>query len=332
MKKLFILFSILLLITGCGKNNEEKLINKFSGDVNSSKSYKLNGSLEILNDEDTFNYAIEVLYKKKDMYRVKLTNTVNNHEQIILRNNEAVYVITPSLNKSFKFQSEWPYNSSQSYLLGSILDDLKNTGDRKYSEESEYLVLQSDVNYPNNSDLVYQKLYFDKDYNLKKNEVYNIDNQVRIRFVVGSIDYKANLDDKEFEVEANIDENCCKDTNDKESSSLNDIIYPLYIPSETYLKTKETISTDNGNRAILTFSGAKDFVLIEEASTYNKEFLSIPIYGDPIMMNGSVAALSGNSLYWTMNNVDYYLSGSDLSNEELLSVASSISNTIVTSK
>ena len=64
----------------------------------------------------------------------------------------------------------------------------------------------------------------------------------------------------------------------------------------------------------------------------NKEFTSIPIYGDPIMMNGTVAALSGNSLYWTMDNIDYYLAGSSLSSEELLSVANSISNTIVTSK
>ena len=49
----------------------------------------------------------------------------------------------------------------------------------------------------------------------------------------------------------------------------------------------------------------------------NKEFSTIPIYGDPIMMNGTVAALSGNSLYWTIDNVDYYLAGSDLSTNEL---------------
>lgn len=64
----------------------------------------------------------------------------------------------------------------------------------------------------------------------------------------------------------------------------------------------------------------------------NKEFSTIPIYGDPIMMNGTVAALSGNSLYWTMNNVDYYLAGTDLSTGELINVANSISNTVVTGK
>jgi outer membrane lipoprotein-sorting protein len=330
MKKVLILLGCLLLLGGCAKSTEEKLIKDFTNNVNSSKSYKLTGSLEILNDEDTFNYSVEVGYKKKDMYKVKLVNTTNQHEQVILKNSDGVYVITPSLNKSFKFQSEWPNNSSQAYLLGSILDDLNNTKDHHYTEDQDYLTIQTDVNYPNNADLSYQKLYFDKDYNLKKNEVYNTDNQVRIRFVVSDIDYKANLSDDYFKVDNIIDENCCG--TETSSNVLNDIIYPLYIPSETYLTTKETVATESGNRAILTFAGSKDFVLIEEPTVANKEFSTIPIYGDPIMMNGTVAALSGNSLYWTMNDVDYYLAGSDLSTPELISVANSISNTIVTGK
>ena len=328
MKKIILLLSCILLLSGCAKNSEDKLLKKFESDVNSSKSYTLSGSLEILNDEDTFNYSVEVGYKKKDLYKVKLVNTTNNHEQIILKNTEGVYVITPSLNKSFKFQSEWPNNSSQIYILSSILSDLTSTENKNFSTESDYLIIQSDVSYPNNPDLAYQKLYFDKDYNLKKNEVYNLDNKLRIRFVISNIDYKANLDDNYFNVENNVDANCC--AAEKESAALDEIIYPLYIPSDTYLTAKETISTDQGNRAILTFAGSKEFVLIEEPTVANSEFETIPVYGDPIMMNGTIGALSGNSMYWTANNVDYYLAGSDLSTEELLSVASSISTTLVT--
>ena len=328
MKKIVLLIGCVLLLVGCSNTSEDKIIKKFSNDVNSSKSYTITGSLEILNDEDTYNYSVEVGYKKKDLYKVKLVNTTNNHEQLIIRNNDGVYVITPSLNKSFKFQSEWPNNSSQAYILSSILNDLNNTENKNYTTEGEYYILQSNVSYPNNPDLSYQKLFFDKDFNLKKNEVYNVDNKLRIRFVISNIDYKANLDDNYFNVEVSVDPNCC--TNEKESAALDEIIYPLYIPSDTYLSGKETISTDQGNRAILTFAGSKEFVLIEEPTIANKEFETIPVYGDPIMMNGTVAALSGNSLYWSDNSVDYYLAGTDLSTEELLSVASSISTSIVT--
>ena len=64
-------------------------------------------------------------YLKKDKFRVGLTNKTNNHEQIILKNDDGVYVITPSLNKSFKFQSDWPYNNSQIYLSCLKLANIK---------------------------------------------------------------------------------------------------------------------------------------------------------------------------------------------------------------
>ncbi|MBE6159036.1 MAG: outer membrane lipoprotein carrier protein LolA [Firmicutes bacterium] len=328
MKRIFMMLICLLLLTSCSKTNEDKLIKKFENDVNSSKSYTLKGSLEILNDEDSYNYLVEVSYKKKDMYKVKLSNTITNHEQIILKNKDEVYVITPSLNKSFKFQSEWPNNSSQAYILSSILSDLINTDNKNYMEDKDYYILTSDVNYPNNKDLVYQKLYFDKNNNLVKNEVYNSDNKLRIKFVVSSIDLKANLDDNLFNVENNVEHNL--EADNRVLNPLNEIIYPLYIPSDTYLSSKETISIDNGNRNILTFSGNKEFVLIEEPTMLSQEFETIPVYGEPIMLNGNVGALSGNSIYFTLDNIDYYIAGNDLSTSELLSVASSLSNTLVT--
>ena len=36
-----------------------------------------------------------------------------------------VRVLTPTLNKSFKFQSDWPYNNSQVYLLQTLLSDIQ---------------------------------------------------------------------------------------------------------------------------------------------------------------------------------------------------------------
>ncbi len=39
------------------------------------------------------------------------------------------------------------------------------------------------------------------------------------------------------------------------------------------------------------------------------------------MLNDTVAALSENSLYWTSNNVSYYLAGNDLTRDEILNIA-----------
>ena len=164
-----------LVLTGCGKKSEQVVLDKFNDLVMNSDAYYLSGNMELVNNEDVYTYDISVSYKKDDFYKIELVNVINNHRQIILRNEEGVYIVTPSLNKSFKFQSDWPYNNSQVYLLSSLLDDIKNDEERKFETTDSGYVFTSMVNYPNNEKLVSQKVYFDKDYLPTKVEVIDTD-------------------------------------------------------------------------------------------------------------------------------------------------------------
>ena len=121
--KVFFFISIFLLV-GCSAKSSDNILDKLEKKIENVNSYYLEGIMEIMNNEDTYTYDVKVSYQKDDYYRIELINTMNNHEQVILRNDDGVYVVTPSLNKSFKFQSDWPYNNSQVYLLNSILEDL----------------------------------------------------------------------------------------------------------------------------------------------------------------------------------------------------------------
>ena len=51
--------------------------------------------------------------------------------------------MTPSLNKSFKFQSDWPYNSSQAYIMSSILKDLEDDDNAVFSGMSQSAILNA---------------------------------------------------------------------------------------------------------------------------------------------------------------------------------------------
>ena len=387
MKKIIVLaIGLMLFVTGCGSKSEEDLIAKFEKNVSNSKSYTLKGNMEILSNEETFTYSIEANYLQDDFYKVTLVNQTNNHEQIILKNNDGVYVVTRALNKSFKFQSEWPSNSSQSYILSSLVKDIKSDENKVLEEQDKNYVIKTAVNYPNNSSLTYQKIYFDKDMNLEKVEVYDKEDIVNIKVVFSSIDLKSGLKEEDFLLEdlldmnaeteedstnnenknnnqedntsnnnetnntteenttnetsnntttnenENIDEECENEECDTKSSNILDsIIYPLYIPSETYLSNSEEIDTDEGNRMILTFAGDKNFVLIEEVASVASDFEIIPVYGDPIMLSDTIAAKSANSMYWTSDNVSYYLTSNDLSTEEMVTIAESLGNTKVVS-
>ncbi|MGN1371864.1 MAG: outer membrane lipoprotein carrier protein LolA [Candidatus Coprovivens sp.] len=327
MRKFILLLISVLLLTGCGKVNEEELVKNFKNQVESSKSYIAQSSMEIYNGDDTFEYDIKVYYMDDDYFKVDMINTLSNHEQVILRNSGDVYVVTPSLNKSYKFESEWPYNSSQSYILNSLVKDMENNKIMEFKEEEDGYSLKVGVDYPNNNDLEYEVLYFDKKLNLKMVAVYDVEDIMSIKVVFNKIDYKANLSKKDFDVESLIDENCCSIDDDKteETSILDEIVYPLYVPANTFLKNRETINTENGERVILTFNGDKNFVLIEEVANVSEEFEIIPVYGDPLMLSNTIGALSTNSLSWSHNNIDYYLASNDLSTSEILSIADSLS-------
>ena len=159
--------------------------------------------MTILSNEDTFSYDVEASKSKDDYYKISLINKTNNHEQVILKNSDGVYVITPDLNKSFKFQSDWPNNGSQSYLLDILVKDVENDKEL-HIETNEDKIIQCKVNYPNNKNLYSEKIYLDKDYGVSKVEVLDQDGKVKITLEVKDIDYKPKFNDNFFALDINI--------------------------------------------------------------------------------------------------------------------------------
>lgn len=340
MKKFKFLLAVLtiVLLCGCGKTKTTNVIDKFKDKVNSTKSYQIVGVMEIVSNEETFTYDVNVDYKYDEYYKVTLLNKINNHEQVILKDGESVYVVTPALNKSFKFQSEWPDNSSQSYLLKSLLKDIENTSDPVVDENDDYYIVNANVNYPNNSNLKSEKIYFDKNGDLKEVQVLNKDGNAIIRMKFTSIKYSVKFDDDNFSLDSLISNTCDDEeancgvesgTDTEETSIINDIVYPLYLPEDTHLSTKDTVETDTGDRVIMTYAGTKPFMIIEEAATASKEMEITSVYGDPLLLSTAIGAIGANSLEWQTNNMSYYITSSYLTQEELMTIAESLNTASV---
>ncbi|MGN0993071.1 MAG: hypothetical protein ACI4PE_04045 [Bacilli bacterium] len=203
MKKLFLLVAVIatICLTGCGKVGDKEIRNNFIKEIEGLKSYYMEGTLKLTNNDDNYEYDIEVSYQKDDNYKVSLINKGNDYEQIILKNKEGVYVITPSLNKSFKFQSDWPNNNSQSYLLTSVAKDLKDDSAYKFTQKDKDYIFTTKTNYPNNPKYVKQNIILDKKFDLKKVEVKDDQDITYIEFTVKKIDKKANFSENEFSLE-----------------------------------------------------------------------------------------------------------------------------------
>ena len=350
MKKrfLFLLIFGLFVLGGCGKVSEKDIIKEFEKKIRNADSYYLEGTLDIVNNEDIYTYDVKVSYAKKDNYKVELVNTVNNHQQIILRNSDGVYVVTPRINKSFKFQSDWPYNNSQVYLLGPILDDINSDDERVFEEVSDGQKVTVAANYPNNPKLVKQEILFDKDSNIKKVTVIDKDGNAQITMNFDKIDLNSKFKDNYFDLKNifdikeddtnndkdipnnqnnsnNNDNTTNTETETKQTSSIEDVIYPMYLPVNTYLSNSEKVNKDNGERLILTFDGDNPFMLIEETLSYEESHLIVPTYGELELMASTVAIVNDNSVNWIDNNMEYYVVSDKLSKSELLEIARSIS-------
>lgn len=372
MKKIFLtgLILSLFLLTGCGKYNEKTIVKDLNKKINAITGYHIEGTMEIYNGDDVYSYDVDSSYEN-DNYRVSLTNQLNNHEQIILRNADGVYVLTPSLNKSFKFQSNWPENNSQVYILKSILTDINKDENIKLEEKDGKYILNTKISYSNNKNLVNQKIYMDKKLNFEKIEVFDESGNKQIKMIFNTIDMKATFNNKYFSTSENMktvdmtndddskindnekdeideernsntttnesdttnDENTSdseidnnNSTSDKETMSIEDTVYPMYLPSGTYLSTEETVSKEEGERVILTFAGESPFILVEETVGKSDEFEIIPVYGEPTILMDTVGALSDSSVNFISNGIEYYIASESMTMQEMLEVAQSISS------
>lgn len=324
MKKIFLIVISCFLLAGCGKYSETGIIKKLENKIDNTSGYKIKGELTINNGEDKYIYNVDVSYKKKDYYRVSLQNKSNSHEQIILKNKDGVYVLTPSLNKSFKFQSDWPYNNSQIYLLQTLLTDMQNDKDRKLIKNNNQYIYTTTVNYSNNKELVKQQIYLDKKLNLTKVEIMNKKNDIQMLMKFKKIDWNTNYNKNYFDLNSNM--KVSKNDNIVKSvSKIDTVIYPMYVPKNTKLTSQNNIKLKQGERVIMTFAGDNPFSLIQETVTKNEDSVVIPVSGEPYLLAGGIGVLSSDSVNWVNNDVEYYLVSSALTENQLISVANSVS-------
>ena len=135
------------------------------------------------------------------------------------------------MKKSFKFQSDWPYNNSQIYLLQSILTDIENDSERVFENNDDGFIFTSKVNYPNNRNITKQEVTFDKNLNLAKVVVMTADEVPKMTLTVKDIDYSPKFNDDYFDLNAIMDDSI----SDREETDTNDN------------NTNDSNSSDNSN-------------------------------------------------------------------------------------
>ena len=134
-------------------------------DVKNYKSYELVCSMDMLENDELKSYQVTTTYGLVDenaYYKVELYDKSLNQSQVIVRNADGVFVLTPSLNQAFQFKSEWPNNSPKPYLYESLIEFLENN---KVEKVNDGYIVTGDMVYENDDRIKTQEVKFDKELN-----------------------------------------------------------------------------------------------------------------------------------------------------------------------
>lgn len=157
-----VLISLGLLLAGCGgKKDAGAVVKELDKQVDKLESYTTSGTMTLNTGTEPQEYKVEVSFQKPSYYRIALTNDKRDISQIVLKNDDGVFVLTPHLNKSFRFQSDWPKNQGQVYLYESLVNSINQDKDRQFTTDGDSYVFDVLANYSNAS-LSRQKIWINK--------------------------------------------------------------------------------------------------------------------------------------------------------------------------
>lgn len=330
MKRTLSLLVIALLITvlaACGSKSQQDVLSDLEGTMKKMSGYKSEATMTLQTGEQPITYDIEIWHKKPSFYRVSLKNAEKDQSQMILRNSEGVFVLTPALNKSFRFQSEWPENSSQVYLMESLISDILNDDERNFKAGEKGYVFNTKTNYQNKN-LYQQEITLDKS-NMMPSKVKVMDKDMKVLVDVKFKNTKLNskFDDGAFDMERNMEgaqlEVPTMATGEKTLTP----VFPNFIPEGTALLNQ--MANNDGDEIILTYAGEeKSFTIIQRQAVVTPATKMLTMdQGNLVDLGFAVGVLNGKTLSWSFDGVDYYLASHELTEEDMAAIASSMMGT-----
>ncbi len=363
-KMLTILIVLSIVLAACGKKDAAGVVKDLDKVVTKLESYQGSGTMTLFTGDKPQEYKVEVWYQNPSFYRIALTNAEKDVTQIVLRNEQGVYVLTPSLNKSFRFQSDWPENQGQVYLYQTLVRSILSDGSRQFVSDKDSYVFEVAANY-NTHALVRQKIWLAKD-NYAPKQVQVSDSQAKVvvevkfdkfafdaKFENNSFDMQHNLDTAAqnakgtlLEVDENgmlvekapeasqsepVSEDTALGTEEQEGNAslpaMSDpfgVIIPTYFPDGVVYQDSKIVEDSDRSLVLQRYDGTYQFTLTESRSPDRTASL---VPGELIDLGFTWGLLTGEELQtltWTTDGLEFRITSDNLPLNEMVKIAASM--------
>jgi outer membrane lipoprotein-sorting protein len=328
-KKLWLLMAALVAVfslAACGSKSQDDVVKELSGKLEDLSNYSVNAKMTLKMGQDSQVYNVEIWHKDPTFYRVNLQNAKKDQSQMILRNEQGVFVLTPALNKSFRFQSDWPQNSSQAYLYESLIKDIVSDKDAKFSSTKDYYVFETKTRYQNNSMLPFQEIKLNKgDLSPAVVKVMDPDHNALVTVEFSKVKFNAKFSKEDFDMKKNmtraqLGQPAMAEVKDAAFT----VKYPTFELKGTKMVKEDDVKIENGKRVVLTFDGKKSFTLIQEKVKVKEATAPTYVEGDLVDLGSTIGAVTDHSISWSQGGVDYMIASKNLTKQEMIDVAESV--------
>ncbi|WP_248547879.1 LolA family protein [Paenibacillus odorifer] len=348
---LAIIMSVALVMTGCGKKDAASVVKDLNNVADKLESkqgtYQGSGTMTLYTGEQPQEYKVEVWYKNPSYYRISLANVQKDIRQIVLRNDEGVFVLTPSMNKSFRFQSDWPDDQGQVYLYQTLVRGIVSDNNRQFVEDGDNYVFEVAANYQSNA-LVRQKIWLDKKtYEPKQVQVSDSEAKVVVNVKFDTFKFDTDFTKDSFDMEKNmasgksaestvaeVDENGNPITapegqepaEQPVAAELGDfgIIEPDYIPAGVEFKDSHKLEGNKDHAVLIRYDGIYQYTIMESRPLDRAVALAPGTLKDLGFTWGVLSGDEQQTLTWMSEGVEYRITSANLPANEMMQIAASM--------
>ncbi len=311
----------IIYLSGCSSKAVEK---SFPEEISELKSYKLEATIQTFFQNGNKEANVVVYFKEPNLYRVELTNSLVNEKQIMIKNDKGVFVILPSINKTFKINSNWPTNNNQPFLLESISKNLLHNDELKTTKENGQTTIELKTKIFDNVEPVTEKIIFDNKTKLPKEiYLYRTNNELFNHVKFNSIEKNVEINSDLFIVDNTITSSRL----DYIKSPIEfdrAITYPTFCPENTKLFQETILGGANDKTAIIKFSGDNPFTLLECYIDASEVLKQEYFYGDIYIMSSSFALVANDTVKFYSSGIEYTLASNKITLEDIFMIAESL--------
>lgn len=312
------------LVSGCGTPSTQNMVSKLQTQAEEldATNYQSTAKMTVQMDNGSQTYYVETSYESPEVYKIALGDANKHINQIIVKNQNGMFIVSPSLQKVFRFNGNWAQNQGHIYLYDQILSQISKATDLKMSNSGDNYTFTMPVT-PANDVVATQKVELTQNQGqYTPKQVVLLDKEDKAVVTIDFTSFKTGMKYQEADFDP---QKLATSSSSTKTTMASDAAFGYITPVQTFNDKLDILSPQADDDTLMHYTGPAGFTLEEWRPTAGgvdglPNAQLVDLYGVPAVYAGSGGA---DQLTWFNNGVEFSLTSSQMSLDQMREVAMS---------